>query len=116
MWLAMSRELRSRVDDRINAWRIAVDRITETDSSILAFGHRDNQPVVLKIVRDDGDEWRSGEILEAFEGKGVVRVYDYVGGAIVLERLSPGNSLVNLALNRDDQATEILAEECVVRF
>jgi streptomycin 6-kinase len=39
-----------------------------------------------------------------------VRVYEHTGGALVLERLQPGNSLSNMALNgRDDEATEILA-------
>ena len=36
---------------------------------------------MLKVLRLPGDEWRSGEVLEAFGGKAVVRVYDYVEGA-----------------------------------
>lgn len=109
---ASRRELRRRVEDRISAWRIVVEHTTETESSILAFGRRDDQPVVLKVIRQRGDEWRSGEILDAFEGKGVVRVYDYVAGAMLLERLRPGTPLVRIALNGggDEQATGILAE------
>ncbi len=108
---AGSRELQRRVEDRISAWRVVVERIAETESSILAFGRRDDQPVVLKVIRNRGDEWRSGEILDAFAGQGVVRVYDYVEGAVLLERLSPGKSLVDIALNGDDdRATGILAE------
>jgi len=108
---ADSRELRSRVEDRISVWRIVVERIAETESSILAFGRRHEQPVVLKVVRNRGDEWHSGEILNAFAGNGVVRVYDYVEGAMLLERLSPGKSVVNIARNGDDdQATGILAD------
>jgi streptomycin 6-kinase len=106
-----TRELRSRVEDRIRAWRVVVERVSETESSIVAFGRRDSQPVTLKVVRNLGDEWRSGEILEAFGGKGVVQVYEYAEGAMLLERLTPGNSLVSMALDgRDDQATQILAE------
>lgn len=105
------KDIRSRVEDRISDWRVVVERITETEGSILAFGWRDDLPVVLKVVRNRGDEWRSGEILEAFEGKGVVRVSEYVEGAMLLERLRPGKSLVSFALNGgDDQATQILAE------
>ncbi|MEA2601432.1 MAG: streptomycin 6-kinase [Acidobacteriota bacterium] len=108
---AGSRELRRRVEERISAWRIVVERMAETESSILAFGRRDDQPVVLKVIRNRGDEWRSGEILDAFAGQGVVRVYDYVEGAMLLERLNPGKSLADIALNGDDnRATEILAE------
>ncbi len=108
---ADSSELRSRVEERISAWRISVEHLVETESSVLVFGRRDDQPVVLKVIRNRGDEWRSGEILDAFEGKGVVRVYDYVDGAMLLERLRPAKSLVSLALNGgDDQATEVLAD------
>lgn len=78
---------------------------------MIAFGTRDHQPVVLKVIKRPGDEWRSGEILEAFNGNGVVRVYEQAPGAVLLERLRPGNSLVDLTLNgRDEEATEILAD------
>jgi streptomycin 6-kinase len=106
-----TRELRSRVEDRIRAWRVVVERGSETASSFVAFGRRDGQPVTLKVVKNRGDEWRSGEILEAFEGKGVVRVYEYAEGAMLLERVTPGHSLASMALEgRDDQATQILAD------
>jgi streptomycin 6-kinase len=66
---------------------------------------------VLKVLRNQGDEWRSGEMLRLFEGRGVVRVYEYVDGAVLMERLIPGDSLVEKTLNgSDDEATEILAE------
>jgi streptomycin 6-kinase len=57
-----------------------------------------------------GDEWHSAEMLGAFQGNGVVRVYDYVEGAMLLERLSPGHSLASMAVSRsDDDATGVLA-------
>ena len=93
-----SEELRRRVEERISAWRITVERIVSTETSIVAFGRRDSEPVVLKVITNHGDEWRSGEMLDAFEGRGVVRVYEYVEGAVLLERVSPGNSLVSIAL------------------
>jgi streptomycin 6-kinase len=106
-----TRELRSRVEDRIRAWRVVVERSCETESSIVAFGLRDGQPVTLKVVKNHGDEWRSGEVLDAFDGKGVVRVYEYTAGAMLLERVIPGNSLASMALEgRDDEATQILAD------
>ncbi len=86
-------------------------RLDETESSWIAFGSRDGQPVVLKVLKKPGDEWRAGEILDAFDGNGVVRVYEYIDGAMLLERLSPGNSLARLALDgRDEEATSILAD------
>lgn len=86
-----SRELWRRVEDRMAAWRVVVECTRETESSILAFGRRDDRPVVLKVIRNRGDEWRCGEILEAFDGRGTVRVYEHVEGAILLERLIPGD-------------------------
>jgi streptomycin 6-kinase len=83
----------------------------ETESSLIAFGRRDHKSVVLKVARHPGDEWRSGEILHAFDGQGVARVYEQAPGAVLLERLRPGYSLANLTLKRrDKEATEILAE------
>jgi streptomycin 6-kinase len=90
---------------------VVVNQTLETESSLIGFGTRGDRPVVLKVLRRPGDEWRSGEILDAFAGNGVVRVYEYVEGAVLLERLIPGNSLVGIALNGgDDEATEILAD------
>lgn len=103
-------ELWSRFRARIEAWGVVVERVSETSSSLLAFGRRDTQPVVLKVARRRGDEWRAGEILDTFEGRGVVRVYDYVDGATLLERLNPGTSLVSMSVSgADDDAIAVLA-------
>ena len=105
-----TRQLSDRFDDRVRSWRVVIRQTLETESSLIGFGTRGDQPVVLKVIKRPGDEWRSGEMLEAFDGKGVVRVYEYVEGAVLLEQLNPGNSLVGMVLNgRDDEATEILA-------
>src|SRR5262245_2211723 len=104
-------DLGRRVEERVRTWRVAVEHRTETESSVLLFGRRDDRPVVLKIVKHGGDEWTSGAVLEAFDGNGVVRVLDHAGGALLLERLSPGTSLTSLVLRGDDRrATEILAD------
>ena len=62
------------------------------------------------MVKREGDEWHSGEVVEAFAGNGVVRVYEYVEGAVLLERAMPGESLVRMAIEgSDEEATAILA-------
>jgi len=95
----------------VRGWGVAVESTLETESSVVAFGTRGGEPVVLKVVRREGDEWRSGEVLEAFGGRGIVRVHEHVPGAVLLERLDPGTPLAELALpEKDDEATEILAE------
>jgi streptomycin 6-kinase len=104
-------QLMERVEERVRSWNVAVEATLETTSSFLAFGTRGDQAVVLKVLRQPGDEWRCGEVLEAFDGRGIVRVYEHVPGALLLERLNPGTSLATVALGgRDDEATEILAD------
>jgi streptomycin 6-kinase len=94
---------------------MVIDNTLETESSVIALGSRDvgkleNQPVVLKAIKREGDEWQSGKILQAFDGSGVARVYEYAPGAVLLERLLPGNSLAEMSISgRDTEATEILA-------
>jgi streptomycin 6-kinase len=103
--------LMERVEERVREWDILVQDTLDTQSSFIMFGGRGKQRVVLKVLRQPGDEWRSGEALEVFDGKGIVRVYEHVGGAVLLERLTPGTPLTGMALNgMDEEATEILAD------
>ncbi len=88
-----------------------VERSLETERSLIAIGHRGDRGVVLKVLKVPGDEWHAGEIVRAFDRKGVVDVYEHVPGAMLLEELTPGTPLVRVALDRsDDEATEILAD------
>jgi len=99
-----------RLVERAAAWRVTVDDVFETAGSLIAYGRRTSEPVVLKIVKRPGDEWYSGVVLTEFGGHGVVRVHEHSGGAALLERLRPGNSLVDLTLSgRDDEATAHIA-------
>lgn len=100
-----------RRDTLARQWRVIVEESFETSTSLIASGQRDDLGVVLKVVKNPGDEWRSGEVLKAFDGRGMVRVYEHVDGAMLLERLDPGSALVDLTLGgRDEEATSILAE------
>jgi streptomycin 6-kinase len=89
---------------------VAIDKTFETETSVVAFGLRREAPVVLKVSKHLSDEWHSGEILHAYDGAGMVRVYESEAGAVLLERLDPGNELVELVREgKDERATEILA-------
>jgi len=104
-------ELLNRIQPHAREWGVVVEDAFETHSSVIAFGARDNQPVVLKVIKQTGDEWCSGEILEAFDGHGVVRVYEQTPGAVLIERLRPGHSLVEMSISgKDEEATDILAD------
>lgn len=106
-----ARPLMERVEERVSEWAIVAEDMLETESSLIVQGRRDSLPVVLKVVRKPGDEWLSGEVLEAFDGRGMVRVYEHVAGAVLLEKLEPGTALADLSLKgQDAEATEILAE------
>lgn len=94
----------------VDTWSIEVESTLETAASLLAFGRRGDLPVVLKVLRARGDEWPAGQVLEAFGGHNTARVYQRTDEAVLLERLIPGNALVELVLaGRDHEATDILA-------
>lgn len=91
-------------------WNVEIEEKRQTASSLIAFGMRDGERVVLKVTKGVGDEARSGQVLRAFGAEGAVRVYEAEVGAVLLERLEPGDELVNLVRRGDDdQATHILA-------
>ena len=100
-----------RLEERARAWSVSVEYTRDSETSLLGFGRRGDQPVVLKLVKLAGDEWQSGNIARAFDGHAIARVLECDDGAVLLERLTPGYSLARLALNgQDDEAIDILAE------
>jgi streptomycin 6-kinase len=105
-------ELEERLQERIRDWNVVVDRVVETEGSVIAFGRRDDRPVVLKLTtRQQSDEWQCGDVLNAFAGNGMVRAHEYGEGAVLMERLDPGTLLTSVVLaGRDDEATAILAD------
>ena len=107
----LSAGLRECVRHYSRAWRLDLEHAFETETSAIAFVRRADQPLVLKVVKQPGDEWHSGKVLVAFNGNGFVRAYEHSPGAVLLERLRPGNSLVETVTNDgDEEATDILAE------
>ena len=92
-------------------WHVSILNTQETYTSLVAFGLRDNARVVIKLSKQQGDEWNSGAVLRAFDGDGVVRVIDSKGGAVLLEELVPGHNLVGaVTQGNDETATKILAQ------
>jgi streptomycin 6-kinase len=93
------------------SWNVAIaDRVIETPSSLIAFGTRGHDDVVLKIVKHEGDEWRAGEVIRASDGHGMVRALEVDDGAMLLERVVPGTSLAEMVPTNDDGATTIIAD------
>jgi streptomycin 6-kinase len=103
-----------RLEQLAAEWGVRLTDRFETASSLIAYGRRGDQPVVMKIMLRQGDEWHAGEVVEAFDGAGVVRAYAHTPGATLLERIMPGDNLVALVTTgRDDEATDLLAEVIV---
>jgi streptomycin 6-kinase len=91
-------------------WNVTLDETRVTTSSVLGFGVRGGERVVLKLITGAHDELHSGKVLRAFGGSGAVRVLEEETGAVLVERLEPGEPLVNLVRRgEDDEATRILA-------
>lgn len=92
-------------------WNVSLDETYETATSLLGFGTCAGIRVVLKITKHLSDESHSGEVLRAYDGNGAVRVFESETGAVLLERLEPGEQLVNVVRRGDDdEATKILAQ------
>lgn len=108
--VTITADLQARLTAHASCWGVHVDELRETSGSIVAFGRRGTDDVVLKLVKRKGDEWRAGEVVRAFRGRGVVRVHACDAGALLMERLSPGHSLVDLTRRgADEAATAIVA-------
>ena len=90
-------------------WNVTLNETRETATSLLGFGVRDTQRVVLKLTKVS-DEAHAGKVLQAFDRSGAVRVFEAETGAVLVERLEPGEQLVSLVRRGDDdEATRILA-------
>jgi streptomycin 6-kinase len=100
---------RGRLHEQARHWGVQVDSIRETASSVLGFGQRGPESVVLKIAKHQRDERWSGRVTRAFDGRGVVRVLEDAEGAALLERLEPGHPLTATVRNDDDAAIEVVA-------
>jgi len=98
------------MNHRAATWRVAVEDVVETATAIIAFGSRGDERVVVKVDRQQRDESRSAAVLRAFCGSGTVRILDYAEDALLLERVTPGDSLIAMAATgHDDDANEVLA-------
>jgi streptomycin 6-kinase len=81
-----------------------------TQTALVQFASRAGQPLVLKLVLHP-DEADQRAALAHFGGRGAVRLLDWQGDALLLERAVPGEPLAGLVRQgRDDEATEAICE------
>jgi streptomycin 6-kinase len=63
----------------------------------------------LKLLPEGSDEWRSGEVLAHWDGRGAVRLVEQAPGAVLIERAGPGDDLTPMVeAGRDEAATLVL--------
>jgi streptomycin 6-kinase len=106
----MDHEVQRRLQDRVRAWNVSVEKTHETERSAFVRGTRGGDAVVIKIAKHRDDEWRAGETLQRFGGRGVIPVLESTEGATLLPRLEPGTPLASVCRKDDEKATEILAD------
>lgn len=104
-------DAQARLADLARAWRVRIQRVELTRTSLLAFGMQAEAHVVLKVVHTADDEKNGGAVAAAFDGHGMVRVLEHLPGAVLMEELRPATPLVDLVnAGQDDEATMVLAE------
>ena len=97
------------VAERALAWNVTLEDVSRSGGATVAYGHRGEQAVVLKVAASAGNERRAGEMLRAFGGRGVARVLEHDAGAVLVERLMPGTALADAHID-DDEATRIITD------
>jgi streptomycin 6-kinase len=110
-WLAALPGLIQRLAER---WALRVDPpFPGIEYNYVAPATRaDGAPCVLKVGRPDDEERRTeAEALRLWDGNGAARLLaaDPNAGALLLERLTPGTTLVGLAGRDDESATRVAA-------
>jgi streptomycin 6-kinase len=96
------------IEDCIRGWNLSLAEPWPAAYHWVAPGRRaDGTAVVLKVALfDDAELRREAEALRLFDSRGAVALLDSVEGALLLERIEPGDSLV---AREDSAATEAAA-------
>lgn len=99
-----------RLAELAQLWRVTIGRMRTTPGSIVAFGFRDDAPVLLKVSTHPHEEWRAGELISAFAGRGMVRALEHAPGAVLLEEMKPATPLARVIdAEGDERAVHVLA-------
>jgi streptomycin 6-kinase len=101
--------LPERVAGLLHMWRLSpgVALSGGSHSLVLECVRADGSPAVLKLPFPDDENRTEADALRLYDGDGAVRLFDHdpATGALLLERLSPGTPLLDLADRR--QALDI---------
>jgi streptomycin 6-kinase len=105
----MSNSRDANVDSYLTRWRLIPDGDpVATPSSILLPVRRDGVPAMLKVAHGE-EERRGAAVMVWWNGEGAARVLEHEDDALLMERASGGDSLIDFSLNgRDDEASRII--------
>jgi streptomycin 6-kinase len=103
-------DLDSLVADLAQKWNLRnLKPFENLTFNYVARGFRNDLPIVLKVGIRDGLLEQERFALKFFENYGSVKLLDSSGGAILLQRAIPGNSLMKYFPNRENESIEIAA-------
>jgi streptomycin 6-kinase len=101
----------------LERWGLALDGASPQrryqgvgDTGQVAFVRRGDERLVLKLLPAGSDERLSGVALAHWSGEGAARLVEAGEGAILMERAVPGEELLALTPDRDEEATLIACE------
>ena len=107
-WLAT---LDERIEKLSHRWQLSdLQLVPDLNYNVIMFTKSDRYgPSVLKLSMLSIEQQRELAALKAYNKKGAVGLYDSdpSEGALLLERLLPGRSLLDLFTSADEQATHI---------
>lgn len=90
-----------------STWRVVLDGPPyDTTEGVLAFGTRDDTPVVLKTLGTSFDAEGSAMAQTCFDGHSGVKVLESVEGACLLQRVMPGHTLTE-AMAADEMISDV---------
>ncbi len=101
-----------QIQRAMTQWSLEPDgSLIETPSSWIKPVRHDNQPAMLKLIKETSDEEYAAALLAYYNGDGAVRLLASAEDAVLLERAMGKRSLVTMATSgRDNEAAAILAE------
>ncbi len=92
-------------------WLLELESETITNSAIICFCQYKNIPAILKIPFSHSDEIEQQVVLAHFKDHGSVPILKSDDNALLLQRLLPGNHLIDLTIEgKDTEATTIFCQ------
>jgi streptomycin 6-kinase len=105
--------MHKNLEHYLQLWELANPQLlAETFSSHVYLVEANDEPVVLKVLTEDGayDEGGGAKALEYYGGFGAVRILRYDAGAHLLEYVAGEDLIPLVEAGQDDAATKISAE------